>query len=92
MAFFRARKKSGKLYVNADGDAGGAGCELSESTPLLRSTSDNKKEEKESKQGKVSLAKVLMKAYTWDWARANIWKLLYDALVFANPFLLRYVG
>ena len=51
---------------------------------LLNSLSSK---EKESKEPKISLAKVLCKAYTWEFAKSNIWKLFYDILVFANPFL-----
>ena len=87
---FRARKKVDKVYVNAEG-RNNVSCELSESTPLLRSTGEEKTDKKESKEPKVSLSKVLFKTYTWDWARANIWKLFYDVLLFANPFLLQYV-
>ena len=91
-SFFRARKKVDKVYVNADG-GNTAGCELSESTPLLKSTGEpNTSKEKESKEPKISLAKVLCKAYTWEFAKSNIWKLFYDILVFANPFLLQYVS
>ena len=81
--------KTDKVYVNANG--GMAGCELSESTPLLQSTSAEKKEKKETKEGKISLAKVLVKTYWWEFIRSNIWKLFYDALLFANPFLLQLV-
>ena len=70
-----------KFFINSPG--------LVENVFLSNSLSSK---EKESKEPKISLAKVLCKAYTWEFAKSNIWKLFYDILVFANPFLLQYVS
>ena len=51
---------------------------------------DKKEKAKDSKPG-VSLFKVITKTFGMELLLANIWKLFYDILLFAQPFLLRYV-
>ncbi|XP_053385666.1 multidrug resistance-associated protein 1-like [Mercenaria mercenaria] len=68
-------------------------CEISESTPLLAPHS-SKSQDKSHGHGKdaknrISLPLVLLKTFGWDLFVSNIWKLIYDVLVFVNPFLLQ---
>nr|AGI21024.1 ATP binding cassette family C protein [Azumapecten farreri] len=62
-----------------------------ERTPLLAGSSnpDPKKDSSKKLVGKPSLTKVLFKTFGWELFNAHIFKLFYDALNFANPFLLR---
>lgn len=73
---------------------------ISESRPLLehhssrsydqsyRSCDQSHDGDKKSKN-RVSLTLVLWKTFGWDFFVSNIWKLIYDVLLFVNPFLLQ---
>lgn len=68
--------------------------EATESTPLLHNSSKDGEPDEKTKKAKdtkpgVSLFKVLTKTFGWELLLSNIWKLFYDVLLFANPFLLR---
>ena len=81
------------LYDNQNG--------LSERTPLLGPGSSStqtqysekdepaKDKSEDDVEIKISLFKVLLKTFGWQFVFANIWKLFYDLLVFANPMLLQ---
>ncbi|XP_060605432.1 multidrug resistance-associated protein 1-like [Ruditapes philippinarum] len=89
------KRRNLHAHVHLGGSTNREDCEISESTPLLgpqSSKSHDRSRDRSCDDGKrprVSLPIVLVKTFGWDLLVSNIWKLIYDILVFVNPFLLQ---